>query len=91
MSPPAKFSETNGWGQNVQRTMRLLATSMVEKRNTVRLLFYRQTITEQKWEKIIQEDLPRRFTHANLIENCALDVQAARNRCDKKGLNHENK
>ena len=29
--------------------MRLLATSTAEKRNTVRILFYGQSITEQKW------------------------------------------
>ncbi len=71
--PPTKFSDTSGWGRNIQRTMRLLATSNAEQRNTVRILFYGQSITEQKWAKLVEEDLRRRFPHANLIiENRAL-------------------
>ncbi len=71
--PPARFPDASGWGRNLQRTMRLLATSTAEKRNTVRILFYGQSITEQKWAKLVEEDLRRRFPHANLIiENRAL-------------------
>jgi hypothetical protein len=71
--PPTKFPDASGWGRNIQRTMRLLATSTAEKRNTVRILFYGQSITEQKWSKQVEEDLRRRFPHANLIiENRAL-------------------
>ena len=71
--PPPKFSNASGWGKNVQRTMRLLATSTAEQRNTVRILFYGQFITEQKWAKLVEEDLRRRFPHANLVvENHAL-------------------
>lgn len=75
---PAKFPDTSGWGKNVQRTMRLLATSTAEKRNTVRILFYGQSITEQRWAKLVEEDLRRRFPHANLVvENRALGGFAA--------------
>src|SRR4051812_21168317 len=71
--PPTKFPDTSGWGRNIQRTMRLLATSTAEKRNTVRILFYGQSITEQKWAKMVEDDLRQRFPHANLIlENRAL-------------------
>ena len=42
--PPAKFPAASGWGKNIQRTMRLLATSTAENRNTVRILFYGQSI-----------------------------------------------
>jgi len=71
--PPTKFPDPGGWGKNIQRTMRLLATSTAEKRNTVRILFYGQSITEQKWTAMVEEDLRRRFPHANLvIENRAL-------------------
>jgi hypothetical protein len=53
--------------------MRLLATSTPEKRNTVRVLFYGQSITEQNWSKLVEDDLRRRFPNANLIvENRAL-------------------
>ena len=71
--PPAKFPSAGGWGKNIQRTMRLLATSTAEQRNTVRILFYGQSITEQKWSKLVEEDLRGRFPHADLvIENRAL-------------------
>jgi len=71
--PPATFPDASGWGRNVQRTMRLLATSTPTNRNTVRILFYGQSITEQKWAKLVEDDLRRRFPHANLvIENRAL-------------------
>ena len=70
---PANFPDTSGWGRNVQRTMRLLATSTPEKRNTARILFYGQSITEQNWSKLVEDALRRRFPNANLIvENRAL-------------------
>ncbi|MEO8425546.1 MAG: hypothetical protein ABI651_00395 [Verrucomicrobiota bacterium] len=37
--PPPKFPDSSGWGKNIQRTMRLLATSTTAMRNTVRILF----------------------------------------------------
>ena len=71
--PPVKLPEVSGWGRNIQRTMRLLATSTPEKRNPVRILFYGQSITEQNWAKLVQDDLRRRFPRANLlVENRAL-------------------
>jgi hypothetical protein len=71
--PPAKFPDPGGWGRNIQRTMRLLATSTPAKRHTVRILFYGQSITEQKWAQRVEDDLRKRFPHANLvIENRAL-------------------
>ena len=36
--PPTKFPDASGWGKNIQRTMRLLATNTAEQRNTVRSL-----------------------------------------------------
>lgn len=71
--PPVKFPDSGTWGKNIQRTMRLLATSTAEHRNTVRILFYGQSITEQKWAKQVEEDLRQRFPQANLVvENRAL-------------------
>lgn len=67
LGDPAKF------GQNIQRTMTLLATSTPEHRNTVRVLFYGQSITEGSWWKEVAADLGRRFPNAKLIvENRAL-------------------
>ncbi len=60
-------------GAERSRTMRLLATSTPERRNTVRILFYGQSITEQKWSEQVAADLRRRFPHADLVvENRAL-------------------
>jgi hypothetical protein len=72
--PPLKSpGEVGSYGRNIQRTMRLLATSTPQHRNTVRVLFYGQSITEQGWWKIVADDLRARFPNANLvIENRAL-------------------
>ncbi|MBC8142349.1 MAG: SGNH/GDSL hydrolase family protein [Armatimonadetes bacterium] len=69
--PPSAHPEK--LGANIQRTMRLLATSTPQKRNHVRILFYGQSITEQDWTKQVAADLRRRFPYADLeIENRAI-------------------
>jgi hypothetical protein len=71
--PPRWLGDTNAHGRSIQRTMALLATSTPEKRNTVRILFYGQSITEQKWWQAVADDLRRQFPNANLvIENRAI-------------------
>lgn len=75
---PKSLGDTAGYGRHIQRTMRLLAESTPEKRNTVRVLFYGQSISEQAWWKIVADDLRARFPNANLIiENRALGGFAA--------------
>ena len=70
---PEVLGDAAKFGANVQRTMRLLATSTAAKRNAVRVLFYGQSITEQKWADLVTADLKARFPHADLtIENRAL-------------------
>ncbi len=60
-------------GAHIQRSMKLLAESTPKKRNTVRVLFYGQSITCQKWWKEVAEDLRQRFPNADLkIENRAI-------------------
>lgn len=50
-----------------------MAESRPERRNTVRVLFYGQSITEQRWSREVERDLRARFPHAHLvIENRAL-------------------
>ena len=72
---PKSLGATETFGRNLQSTMKLLTDSTPEKRNTVRVLFYGQSITEQNWSKIVADDLRTRFPHANLvIENRALGV-----------------
>ena len=70
---PEVLGDATKFGGNVQRTMRLLATSTAAKRNPVRVLFYGQSITEQNWADLVTADLKARFPHADLtIENRAL-------------------
>ena len=60
-------------GANIQRAMRLLEESTPLKRNTVRVLFYGQSITCQEWWKAVAAELKTRYPHANLlIENRAI-------------------
>ena len=69
--PPPSDPDRLGWG--VQRTMTLLATSTPTHHNTVRILFYGQSITEQNWSRQVADDLRRRFPNADLrIENRAI-------------------
>lgn len=60
-------------GHGIQRTMRLLATSTPTHQNTVRILFYGQSITEQDWSRQVADSLRKRFPNADLqIENRAI-------------------
>lgn len=70
---PRSLGNPADLGRNIQRTMTLLATSTPDHRNTVRILFYGQSITEQDWWKEVAGDLRRRYPNANLIiENRAI-------------------
>lgn len=70
---PKTLGPVETYGRHIQRTMTLLATSTPQRRHTVKILFYGQSITEQTWSKLVGEDLRRRFPHANLIiENRAI-------------------
>ena len=70
---PKSLGNAADFGRNIQRTLTLLATSTPDHRNTVKILFYGQSITEQDWWKEVAADLRRRFPNANLvIENRAI-------------------
>ncbi|HWB06898.1 MAG TPA: hypothetical protein VG796_27990 [Verrucomicrobiales bacterium] len=77
--PPLKSpGDVTTRGAALQRTMSLLSTSAVEKKNTVRILFYGQSITEQSWWKLVYRDLEKRFPLAVLeVENRAIGGHAA--------------
>lgn len=60
-------------GAHIQRTMKRLEESTPQKRNTVRVLFYGQSITAQAWTGMVGEALKKRYPNANLvIENRAI-------------------
>lgn len=77
--PPVKsLGDTSSRGAAIQRTMTLLDSSAVEKKNTVRILFYGQSITEQIWWEIVKEDLASRFPAAvQEVENLAIGGHSA--------------
>lgn len=65
---PAPPLDDSHYGANVRRTMHLLATSTAEKRNTVHIIFYGQSITSgQPWVTAVINDLKARFPYANII------------------------
>lgn len=71
--PPKTLGPVETYGKDLRRAMGLMASSTAERRNTVRVLFYGQSITEQAWTKAVADDLRRRFPHADLvIENRAI-------------------
>jgi hypothetical protein len=58
---------------NIQRTMRLLATSTAAHPNRVRILFYGQSITQSGWSRTVAHELVRRYPHARIeVENRAI-------------------
>ena len=67
MHPPVLVPPGEYYGQGLQRTMSLLATSTPEQRDTVKVLFYGQSITEQAWSYTVANDLRTRFPNANLV------------------------
>lgn len=62
---PKPPSDTAGYGQHIQRTTTLLATSAPEKRNKACILFYGQSITVLPWWKLVEADL--RFSLAGSV------------------------
>ena len=72
--PPVPISADSGqFGMGIQRTMTLLASSTPAHRNTVRVLFYGQSITEQDWSRQVADWLRHKYPNANLvIENRAI-------------------
>ena len=76
--PPKTLGPVETYGRNIQRAMKLMATSTPQKRNTVKVLFYGQSITEQCWWKQVADYLQTQFPHANLvIENRAIGGHSA--------------
>ena len=65
--PAPELPESSNLGLNLARSMRLLSQSTKLKRNTVRVLFYGQSITRDKWWKEVEIDLKRRFPQAELV------------------------
>ncbi len=61
--PPANSDQL---GAGIQRPMTLMATSTPERRNTVKVLYYGQSITNQQWTDQVSEHLRQTYSHADL-------------------------
>ena len=71
--PAPELPEPSKLGLNLARSMKLLSQSSKWKRNTVRVLFYGQSITRDEWWKAVETDLKRRFPQAEVVtQNLAL-------------------
>jgi hypothetical protein len=72
------FKDTINSGQYVARTMNLLYKSTAKKRNTIKILVYGQSISEQEWWLEVKRTVISRFPNANVImENRAIGGFAA--------------
>lgn len=65
--PAPELPEPSNLGLNLARSMKLLSQSTKQKRNTVRVLFYGQSITRDDWWKEVETDLKHRFHDADII------------------------
>ena len=64
LAPP---EDTSQYGKHFQRSMTLMATSTPEKRNTVRILYYGQSIVGQRWSDVVDADLRQRFPNTDFV------------------------
>ncbi len=78
LPPVAPAPVTPVLGQGIQRAMHLMAGSTPEHRNSVRVLFYGQSITEQDWWKEVAEHLRKTWPNTDfVIENRAIGGHAS--------------
>jgi len=64
---PNPAADTSSYGKHIQRSMTLMATSTPEKRNTVRILYYGQSIVGQRWSEMVDEYLRQRFPNTDFV------------------------
>jgi len=64
---PAETLEKITSPRYIQHTMNLLQTSTPEHRNTVRILVYGQSLSEQDWWLEVKRYFEKQFPHADLI------------------------
>ena len=64
---PSPAPDTSAYGQHIQRSMRLMASSAPERKSTVRVLYYGQSITGRRWSEFTDADLKERFPNTHFI------------------------
>lgn len=65
--PKPELPNSSNVGLNLAHSLSLLSESTRTKSNTVRILFYGQSITRDRWTKIVTNELERRFPKADII------------------------
>ena len=65
--PITQLGPTNNFGEEVQLSMRMMADSPAERKRTVKVLFYGQSITQGPWFLSVSEWLRQQYPNANLI------------------------
>ncbi len=80
--PLPVLPDTSLYGKYTSRTMHLLQSSTPEKRNTVKILVYGQSISAQDWWLEVKRHIQQKFPNANLIiENKAIGGFASQILC----------
>jgi hypothetical protein len=70
---PKPAQDTASYGKHFQRSITLMATSTPEKRNTIRILYYGQSITGQRWSDMVDAYLKEKFPNTDfVIKNLAI-------------------
>ena len=64
--PAVRAVPSEGFGQNIQRSLRLLAQSTPQQRNKIRVLIYGQSLSKQSWAGRVRDELSRRFPNAQI-------------------------
>ncbi|MFO7957972.1 MAG: SGNH/GDSL hydrolase family protein [Candidatus Brocadiia bacterium] len=64
---PEPPEDTSEYGKHFQRSMTLMATSTPEDRNTVRILYYGQSIMGQNWSEMVDEYLREKYPHTDFV------------------------
>lgn len=59
--------DTSAYGKRIGRGMALMATSTPAKRNTVRILYYGQSIVGQRWSEQVDAHLRATYPHTNFV------------------------
>lgn len=65
--PKPTIVGSGGLGRNIQRTINLLENSTLSQKNTVKILVYGQSISEQEWSDSIKLFLTNKYPNANII------------------------
>lgn len=64
--PSLRAVPSEGFGQHIRRSLRLLSESTPQQRNKIRVLVYGQSLSKQSWAGRVRDELGRRFPNAQI-------------------------